>query len=60
MVADVGCGHGESTILMAQAYPRSRFFGFDSHPRSIEPPPEIVRYGARFGGDEQQDREAAE
>jgi SAM-dependent methyltransferase len=35
-VADVGCGHGESTILMAQAYPRSRFFGFDSHPPSIE------------------------
>ena len=36
-----------------------RFPAF-SHPRSIEPPPEIVRYGARFGGDEQQDREAAE
>jgi SAM-dependent methyltransferase len=35
-VADVGCGHGESTILMAQAYPSSRFFGFDTHPRSIE------------------------
>ena len=35
-VADVGCGHGPSTILMAQAYPRSRFTGFDSHPASIE------------------------
>jgi SAM-dependent methyltransferase len=35
-VADVGCGHGESTILMARAYPRSRFFGFDTHARSIE------------------------
>ena len=35
-VADVGCGHGEPTILMAQAYPRSRFFGFDTHARSIE------------------------
>jgi SAM-dependent methyltransferase len=35
-VADVGCGHGASTILMAQAYPRSTFFGFDYHPASIE------------------------
>jgi len=35
-VADVGCGHGASTILMAQAYPRSRFFGFDYHLPSIE------------------------
>lgn len=35
-VADVGCGHGASTILMAQAYPRSRFTGFDYHPPSIE------------------------
>src|SRR5690606_38511443 len=35
-VADVGCGHGYSTILMAQAFPRSRFFGFDMHLDSIE------------------------
>jgi 2-polyprenyl-3-methyl-5-hydroxy-6-metoxy-1,4-benzoquinol methylase len=35
-VADVGCGHGASTILMAQAYPASRFFGFDYHQASIE------------------------
>ena len=35
-VADVGCGLGASTILMALAYPRSRFFGYDSHPASIE------------------------
>ncbi len=35
-VADIGCGHGASTILMAQAYPRSRFNGFDYHPESIE------------------------
>ncbi len=35
-VADVGCGLGTSTILMAQAYPRSKFVGFDYHPRSIE------------------------
>ena len=34
-VADVGCGHGASTILMANAYPNSRFFGFDYHANSI-------------------------
>jgi SAM-dependent methyltransferase len=36
LVADVGCGHGASTILMAQAYPHSRFVGFDYHQPSIE------------------------
>jgi len=35
VVADVGCGHGASTILMAQAYPKSRFVGFDYHADSI-------------------------
>jgi SAM-dependent methyltransferase len=35
-VADVGCGHGASTILMAQAYPRSTFTGFDYHEASIK------------------------
>jgi SAM-dependent methyltransferase len=35
-VADVGCGHGASTILMAQAFPKSQFFGFDYHAPSIE------------------------
>jgi SAM-dependent methyltransferase len=35
-VADVGCGHGHSAILMAEAFPRSRFFGFDVHEASIE------------------------
>lgn len=34
-VADIGCGHGASTILMAQAYPNSTFVGFDSHGPSI-------------------------
>jgi SAM-dependent methyltransferase len=34
-VADVGCGHGASAILMAQAYPASMFWGFDYHPESI-------------------------
>ena len=36
LVADVGCGHGASTILMARAYPRSEFVGFDYHQASIE------------------------
>jgi SAM-dependent methyltransferase len=35
-VADVGCGHGASTVIMAQAYPRSTFVGFDYHPPSVE------------------------
>jgi 2-polyprenyl-3-methyl-5-hydroxy-6-metoxy-1,4-benzoquinol methylase len=35
-VADVGCGHGASTILLAQAYPKSTFVGFDYHRPSVE------------------------
>jgi len=35
-VADIGCGHGSSTIIMAQAYPKSRFWGFDNHETSIK------------------------
>jgi SAM-dependent methyltransferase len=34
-VADVGCGHGASTILMAEAFPNSEFWGFDYHDASI-------------------------
>jgi SAM-dependent methyltransferase len=34
-VADVGCGHGASTVLMAQAYPDSRFTGYDYHAGSV-------------------------
>jgi SAM-dependent methyltransferase len=35
-VADVGCGKGASTLLMAKAFPKSEFFGFDYHDKSIE------------------------
>jgi 2-polyprenyl-3-methyl-5-hydroxy-6-metoxy-1,4-benzoquinol methylase len=34
-VADVGCGHGASTLLMARAYPASTITGFDAHPDSV-------------------------
>jgi hypothetical protein len=34
-VADVGCGYGHSTVLMAEAFPQSRFAGYDSHLPSI-------------------------
>jgi SAM-dependent methyltransferase len=36
VVADVGCGLGTATLLLTQAYPASRFIGFDSHPASVE------------------------
>jgi 2-polyprenyl-3-methyl-5-hydroxy-6-metoxy-1,4-benzoquinol methylase len=35
-VADVGCGHGSSTLLMALAYPKSTFVGFDYHDDSVK------------------------
>jgi SAM-dependent methyltransferase len=35
-VADVGCGKGASTLLLAKAYPNSRFYGFDYHRGSID------------------------
>lgn len=45
-VADVGCGLGASTVLMAQAYPASTFVGFDYHDKSIE----MARTRAAEGG----------
>jgi 2-polyprenyl-3-methyl-5-hydroxy-6-metoxy-1,4-benzoquinol methylase len=45
-VADVGCGVGASTIIMAKAYPKSRFWGFDYHAGSIE----LARQRAREAG----------
>jgi 2-polyprenyl-3-methyl-5-hydroxy-6-metoxy-1,4-benzoquinol methylase len=35
-VADIGCGYGASTVIMAQAFPNSRFYGYDFHEPSIE------------------------
>ena len=42
-VADIGCGHGHSTVLMAEAFPISRFWGFDTHEDSIHAAREIAR-----------------
>jgi SAM-dependent methyltransferase len=56
LVADVGCGHGASTILMAQAFPRSSFVGFDYHPASIERAREAA---AKAGVDERVSFEVA-
>lgn len=45
-VADIGCGHGAASIVMAQAYPHSTFFGFDYHAASIA----IARQRAEAAG----------
>jgi len=42
-VADVGCGHGASTILMALAYPKSKFYGYDYHGPSIARAKELAK-----------------
>jgi len=42
-VADVGCGLGASTILMAKAFPKSKFYGFDYYDKSIEAARESAR-----------------
>lgn len=49
-VADIGCGHGASTVIMAQAFPNSTFHGFDFHGPSIE----VARKRAREAGVENQ------
>jgi SAM-dependent methyltransferase len=45
-VADIGCGHGASTVILAQAYPQSSFVGYDFHRPSIE----AARKGAAEAG----------
>ena len=51
VVADIGCGHGVSTIIMAKAYPKSKFIGFDNHPPSIERARELAK-GEGLSGDQ--------
>jgi SAM-dependent methyltransferase len=46
-VADIGCGHGASTIIMAEAFPNSQFHGFDYHDKSIA----RAREAAKEAGD---------
>jgi SAM-dependent methyltransferase len=48
-VADVGCGHGASTIIMGKAYPRSTFVGFDYHQPSIDAATERARQAGVWG-----------
>lgn len=45
-VADIGCGHGHSTIIMAQAFPKATFYGFDPHYDSIS----TARHNAASAG----------
>ncbi|TGK29419.1 class I SAM-dependent methyltransferase [Leptospira gomenensis] len=45
-VADVGCGFGTSTIILAKEFPNSHFYGYDAHPPSIEK----ARYAAQQAG----------
>lgn len=51
-VADVGCGHGASSIIMAQYYPKSSFVGFDYHQESID----VARQRAKEAGVEERVR----
>lgn len=55
-VADIGCGHGHSTLLMAEAFPRSRFVGFDVHAPSVA---EARRLAAEAGLDDRVSFEVA-
>jgi hypothetical protein len=49
-VADVGCGHGASTLIMARAFPASTFVGYDYHDRSVEQAAARAREAGAGGG----------
>ncbi len=59
-VADIGCGHGVSTILMAQAYPESTFHGYDYHDASIERARQIAQAEGVSGNTEFEEASAKE
>jgi SAM-dependent methyltransferase len=59
-VADIGCGHGISTILMAQAYPESTFHGYDYHDASIERARQIAEAEGVSGNTEFEEASAKE
>jgi SAM-dependent methyltransferase len=56
LVADVGCGHGITTTMMAKAYPNSKFVGFDNHVPSIDRARQLAREDKEDGLNEEQIR----